>query len=130
MLEVTFADPNAKMAATDKGAAPASSGGVPVMTYVLGGVGVVALGGFAYFRITGVNDYNAKNEECSPNCNPDDVDPIRKKFTYSYVSLGVGIASLAGAAAFYFVGRSGSPSVQASIAPRSDGAMAGLKATF
>ena len=56
--------------------------------------------------------------------------PIRNKFTYSYVSLGVGIASLAGAAAFYFAGRSGGPSVQASVAPRSDGAMAGLKTTF
>jgi len=132
VLEVTFADPLAKPAAVDKssGAAPESHGGVPAMTYVLGGLGVVALGGFAYFRISGVNDYNAKNDQCSPGCNPDDVDPIRKKFTYSYVSLGVGIASLAGAAAFYFVGRNGSPSVQASLAPRSDGAMAGLKTTF
>jgi hypothetical protein len=129
VLQVTFPDPNAKSKSAGPGA-PAPRGGVPVMTYVLGGLGVVALGSFAYFRITGVNDYNSLNESCSPNCNPTDVDPVRQKFTLSYVSLGVGIASVAGAAAFYFAGRSGGPSVQASIAPRSDGAFAGLKATF
>jgi hypothetical protein len=129
VLEVTFADPSAKPASTGAGAAPGKRG-VPVMTYVLGGLGVVALGGFTYFRLSGVSDYNAKNQECAPGCNPDDVDPIRNKFTYSYVSLGVGVASLAGAAAFYFVGRDGGSSVQASIAPHSGGAMAGLKATF
>ncbi len=129
MLEVTFPDPAAK-AKTTEPATPAARGGVPVMTYVLGGLGVVALGSFIYFRVSGVNDYNSMNEGCSPGCNPDDVDPVHRKFTYSYVSLGVGIASVAGAAVFYFAGRSGGPSVQASIAPRSDGAIAGLKTTF
>jgi len=131
MLEVTFADPNAKPAVQDSTPAPAQRGGVPVMTYVLGGVGVVALGSFVYFRVSGVNDYNSLNDSCSPECNPDDVDPIRKKFTYSYVSLGVGAASLVGAAAFYFAGRSsGGSTVQAGITPRSDGAMAAVKTTF
>lgn len=129
VLQVTFPDPNAKSKPGGPGA-PAPRGGVPVMTYVLGGLGVVAIGGFVYFRVTGVNDYNALNESCSPGCDPADVDPIKQKFTYSYVSLGVGIASVAGAAAFYLAGRSGGPSVQASVAPRGDGAIAGLKATF
>src|SRR6188768_2398697 len=132
VVEVTFKDPNAKVASTGEQAAPAKKGGVPVMTWVLGGVGVVALGSFVYFRTSGVNDYNELNDTCSPACNPDDVDPIRKKFTYSYISLGVGAASIAGVAAFYFAGRSGDsgPSVQATVTPRGDGAMAGLKATF
>ena len=132
VLEVTFADPNAKPGVKEGPAAPAqSSGGVPVMTWVLGGVGVAALGAFTYFRVSGVNDYNSLNESCSPTCNPDDVDPIRQKFTYSYVSLGVGAASLVGAAAFYFAGRSsGGTTVQAGITPRSDGAMAAVKTTF
>jgi hypothetical protein len=130
VLEVTFADPNAKPGTPGGPAVAPGPRGVPAMTYVLGGIGVIGLGGFAYFRLSGVSDYNAKNEECAPNCPPEDVDPIRQKFTYSYVSLGVGIASLAGAAAFYFIGRDGGSSVQASVAPRSDGAIAGLKATF
>jgi len=134
VLEVTFADPNAKVSGANKdAAAPAQPGGVPVMTYVLGGVALVGFGAFAYFRVSGVSDYNSKNSDtgCSPNCSPDDVDPIRKKFTYSYVSLGVGAAAAVGAAAFYFVGRSsGGNTVQAGITPRTDGALAGLKATF
>jgi hypothetical protein len=134
VLEVTFPDPNAKTKPGEP-AAPPPKGGVPVMTYVLGGLGVVALGGFVYFRMSGVSDYNDANKDavdggCTPYCDPNDVDKIRNKFTYSYVSLGVGIASVAGAAAFYFAGRGGGSSVQASIAPRSDGAMTALKVTF
>jgi|SRR6188768_2456504 len=129
VIEVTFADPNAKTTPADK--AKAEKPGVPTMTYVLGGVGVAGLGLFGYFYASGVHDYNAKNDECSPYCNPDDIDPIRKKFTYSYISLGVGAAAIAGAAAVYFVGRSsGGNTVQAGIAPTPGGAMAGLKTTF
>ena len=129
VLEVSFADPLAKPA-SDASRLPGPRG-VPVMTYVLGGVGVVALGAFTYFRITGVNDYNSANDRCSPFCNPSEVDPIRRKFTLSYISLGVGIASVAGAAAIYFLvpGRNGT-STALGIAPRSDGALAGLKTTF
>jgi hypothetical protein len=130
VIEVTFADPNAKPKPGEPGGAPAPRGGVPAMTYVLGGLGAVALGSFVYFRVTGVSDYNALNDECSPACDPARADPIRDKFTYSYVALGVGIASFAGAAAFYFAGRSGGPAVQANVAPRGDGALAGLKVTF
>jgi len=134
VLEVTFADPNAKPGAPKDGAAaPEARGGVPVMTYVLGGVALVGVGAFAYFRVSGVSDYNDANSDtgCSPKCNPDDVDSIRNKFTYSYVSLGIGAAAAVGAAAFYFVGKSsGGNTVQAGITPRMDGALAGLKATF
>src|SRR6478736_7514414 len=80
VLEVTFADPNAKPGAPKDAAAAEKKGGVPVATWVLGGIGVAALGAFTYFRLSGVNDYNSLNDSCSPNCNPDDVDPIRKKF--------------------------------------------------
>jgi hypothetical protein len=135
VIEVQFVDPDAK--AADKAQvirAPTALGPrrVPVLSYVLGGVGVVALGSFVYFRVSGVKDYNEYNSSCSPFCDPDDVDPIRKKFTLSYVSLGVGIAAVAGAGLVYVVAprRDAIPAVQASIGARGDGAMAGLKATF
>jgi hypothetical protein len=135
VVEVTFKDPNAKVAPTGEPAAAAKPA-VPVMTWVLGTVGVVALGSFVYFRVSGVNDYNKMNSDvseggCTPKCDPADVDPVRNKFTYSYISLGIGAASIAGAAAFYLAGHGGgSSSVQASITPRGDGAMTGLKVTF
>jgi len=137
VLEVTFADPNAKPGAPKDGAVPAEKkGGVPVATWVLGGIGVVGLGAFTYFRLSGVSDYNRMNKDkseggCTPDCNPADVDPVRNKFTYSYISLGVGAAALVGAGAFFIANRSSSGNtVQAGIAPRGDGAMAAVKTTF
>src|SRR6185369_16103512 len=120
VLEVSFADPLAKPGTV--GAVPtrrAQRRGVPVMTYVMGGVGVVALGSFVYFRVRGVNDYNDYNATCSPTCAQDNVDAVRQKFLLSYVSLGVGVASVAGAGLIFLLapGRDGG-SVQASIAPR------------
>lgn len=135
VVEVTFADPNAKPGAPADAAVPEKKGGVPVATWVLGGVGIAALGAFTYFRLSGVSDYNRMNGEapegCTPKCNPADVDDVRKKFTYSYVSLGVGAAALVGAGAFFIANRSsGGNTVQAGIAPRGDGAMAAVKTTF
>lgn len=126
-IDMTFPDPNAK-----SGTGPHGKPGVPVLTYVLGGVGVVALGAFAYLHFSGVSDYNNYNNTCSPGCNPDDVDSVKKKFTMSYVALGVGGAAIAGAAVVYLTRPKGDQgvTVQASVSPRPDGGMAGLKATF
>jgi hypothetical protein len=135
VLEVTFADPNAKPGTGKDGAPPEKKPAVPVATWVLGGIGVVGLGAFTYFRLSGVSDYNRMNgdppEGCTPNCNPDDVDKVRNKFTYSYISLGVGAAALVGAGAFFLANRSSSGNtVQAGITPHSGGAMAAIKTTF
>ena len=132
VIEMSFPDPNAKAAAAAERAKKAKA--VPVMSWVLGGVGVIGLGAFAYFHFSGVSDYNNYNSEtgCSPRCNPDDVDSVRRKFTLSYVSVGVGAAALVGAGAVYLLRPKGDagPTVQASVTPRTDGAFAGLKATF
>lgn len=131
VVEVTFADPNAKPGAKDGGVAPEKKPAVPVATWVLGGIGLAGLGAFTYFRVSGVSDYNSMNDSCSPHCNPDDVDPVRKKFTYSYVSLGVGAAALVGAGAFFLANRSSSgQTVQAGVAPSPGGALAAVKTTF
>jgi hypothetical protein len=134
VLEVTFTDPNAKPADAGVVSAPPRNrtrSGVPAMTYVLGGVGVAALGAFVYFRVSGVNDYNDYNATCSPYCRQDDVDAVRQKFLLSYVSLGVGIASVAGAGLVYaFRPYRDSAPVQASIVPHGDGAIAGIRTTF
>lgn len=133
VLEVTFVDPLAKSGGVSA-PPPARAkhrGGVPAMSYVLGGVGVVALGSFVYFRASGVSDYNEYNSTCSPFCRQDDVDAVRQKFLFSYVSLGVGIASIAGAGVVYLLRpyRDGG-AIEASIVPRGDGALAGVRTTF
>jgi hypothetical protein len=139
VIEVTFVDPDAPappdMTPPPLAAAPPParrSGGIPVMTYVLGGVGVLGLGGFVLFRVSGVNDYNEYNRTCSPACNPSDVDAVRQKFTFSYISLGVGIAGITGAGLVWALSpkREGGSQVQAHLVPRSDGATVGLRTRF
>jgi hypothetical protein len=70
---------------------------------VLGGVGVLALGGFAFFGITGKNDVDDL-QGCKPNCRQDDVDSARTKLILADVSLGVGIVAL-GIATYLLVTR-------------------------
>lgn len=64
------------------------------LAYVLMGVGVVGLGGFAYFGLSGNSD--KADLECadSKTCTDDDLDPIEKKYLYADVALGVGLVSL------------------------------------
>lgn len=136
VIEATFVDPLAKKpppapAPAAPRAPPRASRGIPVASYVLGGVGVVGIGGFVFLRLSAVSDYNHYADTCSPACNPDDVDAVDTKFTLSYVSLGVGAASLAGAVLVYAFSRGdGKGEVQASIVPRPDGAVAGLRTRF
>jgi hypothetical protein len=138
VIEVTFTDPNAKPAPVVTPLTPdlppptRRSGGVPVMTWVLGGVGVAAAGAFVYFRASGVSDYNEYNSTCSPYCNPGDVDAVRQKFLLSYISIGVSVASLAGAGLIWVMApsRAGGTEVQASVVPHGDGAIAGLRTRF
>jgi hypothetical protein len=134
VLEVTFADPNAPAGAAP--GAPAAEAkpaarGVPVATYVLGGVGVVGIASFVYFRLSAVSDYNDYNANCSPSCNPADIDAVRRKFMISYASLGVGIAGAVGAGlVFLLTPRHGGKEVQATVVPHGDGALVGVKAKF
>lgn len=134
VVEVTFADPNAPpptapgAAAADVKPGPA----VPVMTYVLGGVGILGLGSFALFRVSAVSDYNDYNANCSPQCNPADIDAVKRKFMISYASLGVGIAGVVGAGLVFALTprHAGGKEVTASVVPHRDGALVGLKAKF
>ena len=105
---------------------------VPVMSYVLGGVGVVALGTFGYLRLSGIADYNDLNASCSPTCNPKDLEPIETKFRMSFVALGVGAAAFGGAAALYFLRgeESVSPSAEIGVSTGLGMASAHLKARF
>ena len=141
VVEVTFADPNAKPApaatigtpGADQPPVAHKKPAIPVMTFVLGGVGVVGLASFTYFRLSGVGDYNHYNSTCSPYCNPNDIDSVRTKFLVSYISLGVGIAGVAGAGLVYVLNHGGgdeSGQTTASIEPLGGGALARLRTRF
>jgi hypothetical protein len=68
----------------------------PVAGYIVGGVGVLALGGFAYFGLTGKSDVSTLRDGCGQthSCAQDDVDSAKSKLIVADVSLGVGIVAL------------------------------------
>ena len=77
------------------------SAGPPTVSIVLGAVGVAALASFAYFGITAQRDADDLDESCAPNCPKSDTDAVKDKALIADISLGVGIASLAGATYFW-----------------------------
>lgn len=96
-IEVTFAD----AATSSRPAGDATrSAGVPTATWVLGGVGVAALLGFAYFALDG-RSKKSDLDECDSACDPDEVDAARRSFLIGDVFLAVGISALAGATIVY-----------------------------
>ena len=73
----------------------------PVAAYVLGGVGVVALGSFAAFALSGKSAESAM-DGCKPACTQDQVDKMRLRYLLADVSLGVGVAALGVGGYLYF----------------------------
>jgi len=79
------------------------------IAYVLGGVGIVGLGSFAYFGLTGSSQKSDLLNHCKDNvCDlpQDQIDSkrssVKTKFLIADVSLGVGIVSL-GLATYFFL---------------------------
>lgn len=69
---------------------------------VLAGVGVVGLGAFAGLGAWGKSSEDELKSDCSPHCSHDRVSSVKTKFLLADVSLGVGVASLALGAYFFF----------------------------
>jgi hypothetical protein len=72
--------------------------------YVLAGVGVVALGSYAYFGLRGLSERSDLAAGCGAThtCSDAQVDPIRTKFAVADISLAVGLVSL-GVATWLFL---------------------------
>lgn len=74
---------------------------IPPLAYALGGVAVLGAGAFAYLGLTGDNRRTELQNQCSPNCADSEVNPVRQRLLAADISLGVGVAALAGAAFVY-----------------------------
>jgi hypothetical protein len=104
---------------------------VPVASYVLGGVGVLGIAGFALFRVSGKSDYDHLHETCVDTCPKSSVDPVRQKYLFSDIALGVGSAALVGAVLVYALQPTHSePSVAVALGPAPGGAAASLAGRF
>lgn len=84
------------------GRAEPGRAGPSTAVYVLGGLGVLALGSFAYFGLDGMNDSNTLHSSCFPHCDSAAVSSARRELLVADLSLGVSLVSL-GAAAVLFV---------------------------
>ena len=74
---------------------------VSTTTYVMGAAAALGVGG--YFLTTYIGNRDAGQlEACRPNCDQATVDAIQNKFLAGKISLGVGLAALAGATYLYF----------------------------
>ena len=67
-------------------------GGSLVPAFIVGGIGVVALGSFAFFGLKGKSEVDDL-QSCKPHCSQDQVDSARTKLIVADVSLGVGVAA-------------------------------------
>jgi hypothetical protein len=111
---------------------PEGSAEVPVLSYVLGGVGVAGIGAFVALRLIGGSDFDAMKETCSPNCLDSDIDNLKLKYMLSNVALGVGAASLGAALVIYAVAPNEpeDPSASVALVPTADGSRLVLDGRF
>lgn len=115
--------------------APAAADeGPPLVAYVLGGVGIVALGAAAYLDWTANDEVVHLRDTCAPTCAESKVDAVRTRYTIAAVSAGVGAVSL-GVAAYLFLSAGGSEkpragSLRFDVSPEPRGASAALVGSF
>ncbi len=84
-------DPGSEETAT---AHPSGSAApIPVLAWVLGGVGVASFGGFAYLGLSGTGQLNSLRSTCAPTCNPSDVNAARNQILVGDILGLVGLAA-------------------------------------
>jgi hypothetical protein len=108
---------------------------IPLGAFVVGGVGVIALGSALYFGLAAKSDYDRLDRECAPRCNPDDTQAARRKAVVSDVSLGIGVAGVVGGVAWAILGSrrsSAAPTAttRLDIQPLADGCFATLSSSY
>lgn len=117
--------PSASILASTE-ALPAAAGR-PTVGYVLGGVGLAALGVGAFFGASSLSEYNKAKDLCSSriDCNQDALDARDRagsKATIANVSVGLGVVGLAVGSYLLFFSSSGSGSGSGSSSGSGSGA--------
>jgi hypothetical protein len=111
-----------------------SSRGVPAGAWVLGGLSVVSLASFGYFGISAKKQLSTLRDTCSPHCTHDQTKTGRNEAIIADVSLGVGVAALAGAVTWALLSgsRQDEPkrAAQLMLTPTPRGAFAGVGGWF
>lgn len=106
----------------------------PVLTYVLGGVGLAAVGSSFLLAHWGSED-NLRLDRCAPNCSRDSVDHVSNMYLAADITLGAGVVAL-GAATWFYLARPGgeerppSSAYRFDVKPLASGGMASVGGSF
>lgn len=82
--------------------------GPPVASYVLGGIGLAAIGAGVVLRLVADKDFDDAEKTCKPDCSKSTTDSIDLKYNLSIASLAVGGAAIAAGAVVWIVQGTGS----------------------
>lgn len=110
---------------------PPARAGVPVATYALGSVALLAAGGYVYFGLHAKSEVDDMRATCAPGCDAARVDAARRDRNVATALFVLSAASLGGALAFA-LGHGGSAAAPRSLAVGAsrDGAGATFRAAF
>jgi hypothetical protein len=119
----------------DRGEEPRTSS-PPIAAFVVGGLGLAALGTALYINLDANADARKLRDECAPRCNPSDVDDIEQRRIIAGVTAAAGGALVIAGVVLFFVQRgSGGSSASARLpligfAPTPGGATGAAMVTF
>jgi hypothetical protein len=114
-------------AESPKTAPPAAEGAssgrsIPAVSYVLGGVSLIGLAGFAYFWLGAVSDAKDLQPTCAARgCREGDLEAPRDKALVADISLGVGVAAALAAVGFYVFQKRPAGALSLSVVPSREG---------
>jgi hypothetical protein len=108
--------------------------GIPTGSWVLGGVSLVAFGSFTFFAVSANSEYSKLKDACAPSCSNDQMQTGRTNALLADISLGVGVAALAGGITWAVLAPRNSErpvsAARLSIAPTPLGGYAAFSAAF
>ena len=73
----------------------------PWPVFAVGGLGIAAMGSFAFFGLRGYREEVSLESSCAPRCAPGSDDAMRRDYLVADIALGVGVLSLVAAAWLY-----------------------------
>lgn len=94
--------PSGPPAAPAQGRAAEAPRATPWPVFALGGVGLAALGSFAFFGLRGYREEVSLESSCAPRCAPGSDDAMRRDYLVADIALAAGVLSLGAATWLYF----------------------------
>lgn len=110
------------------------SSSIPAGAWVLGGVSLVSFGSFAFFGLSANSEFGKLKDACSPSCTDEQLKTGRTNALVADISLGLGVAALAGGITWALLSHGGGSEEKAvarvSVAPTDHGGYASFTSSF